>query len=78
MQWQAKQQEEAQNYQPSDVPKLAQNEYYNMGDSDNKGNYVWLDGNDVGLATIIFDDIMATDMQNNQEQEMERKADGSK
>ena len=37
MQWQAKQQEEAQNYRPSDVPKLAQHEYYNMGDSDNQG-----------------------------------------
>ena len=41
MQWQAKQQEEAQNYHPSDVPKLAQHEYYNnMGGSKNQGNYL--------------------------------------
>ena len=48
MQWQAKEQEDAQNYQPSDVPKLTQNEYYNMGDSDNQGNSLWLDRNDDG------------------------------
>ena len=50
IQWQTKQQEEPQNYQPSDVPKLAQHESYNMRDSDNQGNYLWLDRNDNGIA----------------------------